>query len=141
MILTMVLSCSLLEAAEGQVKGKQDVIRSDIPQYIISKLGLNRDRITELRQELECDAAEVDKERLLNNEDKPSAKQLPSENDFELVKLISNGAYGAVYLVRHKETRQRFAMKKLNKANLVLRNQVNYNRLQPTRELTQVFCV
>lgn len=29
-----------------------------------------------------------------------------------------------MYLVRHKETRQRFALKKLLKSNLVLRNQV-----------------
>jgi len=50
----------------------------------------------------------------------------PSENDFETVKLISNGAYGAVFLVRHKETRQPFALKKINKLNLILRNQVAY---------------
>lgn len=30
----------------------------------------------------------------------------------------------AVYLVRHKDTRQRFAMKKINRQNLVLRNQI-----------------
>jgi len=30
----------------------------------------------------------------------------------------------AVFLVRHKETRQRFAMKKINKQNLILRNQI-----------------
>lgn len=30
----------------------------------------------------------------------------------------------AVYLVRHRETRQRFAMKKINKQNLILRNQI-----------------
>lgn len=30
----------------------------------------------------------------------------------------------AVYLVRHTATRQRFAMKKINKQNLLLRNQV-----------------
>jgi microtubule-associated serine/threonine kinase len=101
----------------GQVKDKTD-IRSDIPQYIISKLGLNRDRITELRQELECEAD--------SSGERPAAVPLkmPTEADFEVVKLISNGAYGAVYLVRNKETRQRFAMKKINKANLVLRNQV-----------------
>lgn len=34
------------------------------------------------------------------------------------------GVYRAVYLVRHKETRQRFAMKKINRQNLVLRNQI-----------------
>lgn len=30
----------------------------------------------------------------------------------------------AVFLVRHKSTRQRFAMKKINKQNLILRNQI-----------------
>ncbi|NWI85318.1 MAST4 kinase, partial [Pitta sordida] len=30
----------------------------------------------------------------------------------------------AVYFVRHRETRQRFAMKKINKQNLILRNQI-----------------
>ena len=49
---------------------------------------------------------------------------LPKESDYEVVKLVSNGAYGAVYLVRHRETRQRFAMKKINKRNLLLRNQI-----------------
>lgn len=34
------------------------------------------------------------------------------------------GVHRAVYLVRHKETRQRFAMKKINRQNLVLRNQI-----------------
>lgn len=29
-----------------------------------------------------------------------------------------------MFLVRHKETRQRFAMKKINKQNLILRNQI-----------------
>lgn len=48
----------------------------------------------------------------------------PCEDDFEVAKLISNGAYGAVYLVKHKESRQRFALKKINKQNLILRNQV-----------------
>jgi len=51
--------------------------------------------------------------------------QVPSEGDFEIVKLISKGAYGVVYLVRLKENRQRFAMKKIGKNNLMLRNQVD----------------
>ena len=54
----------------------------------------------------------------------------PSDNDFEELKLISNGAYGAVYLVKHKETRQRFALKKINKQNLILRNQVSADLAQ-----------
>ena len=34
-------------------------------------------------------------------------------------------SFRAVYLVRHKFTQQRFAMKKIWKQNLVLRNQVD----------------
>lgn len=51
-------------------------------------------------------------------------KKIPSEDDYEVLKLISNGAYGAVFLVKEKQTKQRFAMKKINKNNLMLRNQV-----------------
>ncbi|XP_020798031.1 microtubule-associated serine/threonine-protein kinase 1 [Drosophila serrata] len=205
----------LLEAAEGQAKA-MPVIKADIPQYIIHKLGLNRDPIAELQQELR-ETQQMCSEQvtvmadptqpggsclLLNSPLTSAAKQLsslaldsialdagsgtatpqqppqtpvatgdtapsfamavgqlseekagtsssssgtgpgasaggltgapaqqqqqpsPHENDFDIVKLISNGAYGAVYLVKHKTTRQRFAMKKINKNNLILRNQV-----------------
>ena len=47
----------------------------------------------------------------------------PSEEDFEVVKNISNGAYGAVFLVRQRKTGQLFAMKRINKRNLALHNQ------------------
>lgn len=141
----------LLEAAEGQARGVYGVT-TNVPQYIIGKLGLNRDPLAELQNDLSnldnliesnsCedggpvqrsstpkpDAREdsqsssgsgCEKEKSKN----PSFKE-PSENDFDTIKLISNGAYGAVYLVKHKETRQPFALKKINKQNLILRNQV-----------------
>uniref|UniRef100_A0A8B9F9C8 non-specific serine/threonine protein kinase n=1 Tax=Amazona collaria TaxID=241587 RepID=A0A8B9F9C8_9PSIT len=101
----------LLEAAEGHAKVGQG-IKTDIPRYIISQLGLVKDPL-EGREAL----------RLCQ----PSAtapRRKPCEGDFETIKLISNGAYGAVYLVRHRETRQRFALKKINKQNLILRNQI-----------------
>ena len=47
-----------------------------------------------------------------------------TQDDFDRIKLISQGAYAAVYLVKHKETRQRFAMKRISKSSLQLRNQV-----------------
>uniref|UniRef100_A0A8C2CCI1 non-specific serine/threonine protein kinase n=1 Tax=Cyprinus carpio TaxID=7962 RepID=A0A8C2CCI1_CYPCA len=76
----------LLEAAEGHAKEGQG-IKTDIPRYIISQLGLTRD---------------------------PLEGRRTSVHGFEY----------AVYLVRHKETKQRFAMKKINKQNLMLRNQI-----------------
>lgn len=143
----------LLEAAEGQAKTMQG-IKADLPQYIIHKLGLNRDPIAELQMDLQHEEIAVAVGK--NDEDESTSEhdlsgigqlnlnsstasvesqsdttppvlqqqQAPNESDFEVAKLISNGAYGAVYLVKHKQTRQRFAMKKINKNNLILRNQV-----------------
>ena len=119
----------LLEAAEGQAKQH---IKADIPKYIIDKLGLTRDPLADI-----ADVSAVDHRRSCTPEPGASGgttnddvltelkKTAPQEGDFEVIKLVSNGAYGAVYLVRHKETRQRYAMKKLLKRNLMLRNQVD----------------
>uniref|UniRef100_A0A8C0KQS8 non-specific serine/threonine protein kinase n=1 Tax=Canis lupus dingo TaxID=286419 RepID=A0A8C0KQS8_CANLU len=107
----------LLEAAEGHAKEGQG-IKCDIPRYIVSQLGLTRDPLEEARLPLAF--ALVFQGRGAS----VTSKRTPSEEDFETIKLISNGAYGAVFLVRHKSTRQRFAMKKVNKQNLILRNQI-----------------
>uniref|UniRef100_A0AAX7SK97 non-specific serine/threonine protein kinase n=1 Tax=Astatotilapia calliptera TaxID=8154 RepID=A0AAX7SK97_ASTCA len=85
----------LLEAAEGHAKVGQG-IKTDIPRYIISQLGLTRDPL------------------------EGKFNQLSSEASNEVCLVFGR----AVYLVRHKETRQRFAMKKINRQNLVLRNQI-----------------
>ncbi|XP_030288759.1 microtubule-associated serine/threonine-protein kinase 3 isoform X5 [Sparus aurata] len=119
----------LLEAAEGHAKVGQG-IKTDIPRYIISQLGLTRDPLEDMVQLEQYDVGpSVSVEPDANVENKAPqtltpTRRKPFESDFETIKLISNGAYGAVYLVRHKETRQRFAMKKINRQNLVLRNQI-----------------
>ncbi|XP_068095660.1 microtubule-associated serine/threonine-protein kinase 2 isoform X4 [Hyperolius riggenbachi] len=119
----------LLEAAEGHAK-EGEGIKSDIPRYIISQLGLNRDPLEEMAQLNSYDSSNADTPETDDSVEGRSTtavihtKKTPSEEEFENIKLISNGAYGAVYLVRHKGTRQRFAMKKINKQNLILRNQI-----------------
>ncbi|XP_051897750.1 microtubule-associated serine/threonine-protein kinase 1-like isoform X2 [Pristis pectinata] len=117
----------LLEAAEDHAKEGHGV-KIDIPRYIISQLGLTRDPLEEMAHLDTYDNASLNTQELVDLIDgrgsagKPT--KAPSEEDFDTIKLISNGAYGAVYLVRHRETRQRFAMKKINKQNLILRNQI-----------------
>ncbi|XP_043984318.1 microtubule-associated serine/threonine-protein kinase 2 isoform X4 [Gambusia affinis] len=122
----------LLEAAEGHAKEGQG-IKSDIPRYIISQLGLTRDPLEEMTQLSSYDSGNPETPETDDSVDSQSTAipatpqtkpKTPREEDFENIKLISNGAYGAVYLVRHRETRQRFAMKKINKQNLILRNQI-----------------
>uniref|UniRef100_A0A096MI59 non-specific serine/threonine protein kinase n=1 Tax=Poecilia formosa TaxID=48698 RepID=A0A096MI59_POEFO len=125
-----------LEAAEGQAKVGQG-IKTDIPRYIISQLGLTRDPLEEMvhleQQTSPCqrsasresdDSGEATPVQMQSRAACTPPRRKPLESDFETIKLISNGAYGAVYLVRHKETRQRFAMKKINRQNLILRNQI-----------------
>ncbi|XP_055060408.2 microtubule-associated serine/threonine-protein kinase 1 isoform X1 [Misgurnus anguillicaudatus] len=114
----------LLEAAEDHAKEGQ-LIKADIPRYIISQLGLTRDPLEDVVNLESYDSEgphtpETDD----SAEGKLKAMKPPCESDFQTIKLISNGAYGAVYLVRHRDTRQRFAMKKINKQNLILRNQI-----------------
>ncbi|XP_077964035.1 microtubule-associated serine/threonine-protein kinase 2 isoform X3 [Gasterosteus aculeatus] len=123
----------LLEAAEGHAKEGQG-IKCDIPRYIISQLGLTRDPLEEMAQLSSYDSGNPETPETDDSVDgqgtpvpaaPPQSKtKAPREEDFENIKLISNGAYGTVFLVRHKETRQRFAMKKINKQNLILRNQI-----------------
>ncbi|KAM9283603.1 microtubule-associated serine/threonine-protein kinase 2 isoform 2-T2 [Morus bassanus] len=115
----------LLEAAEGHAKEGQG-IKCDIPRYIISQLGLTRDPLEEMAQLNSYDSPDTPEtdDSVEGRGASVQSKKTPSEEEFETIKLISNGAYGAVYLVRHKTTRQRFAMKKINKQNLILRNQI-----------------
>lgn len=122
-----------LEAAEGQAKGGPG-IKTDIPKYIISQLGLTRDPLEDMVQLEQTSpshrASSKDSDAIGDTSPLQSRaactppRRKPLESDFETIKLISNGAYGAVFLVRHKETRQRFAMKKINRQNLILRNQI-----------------
>ncbi|XP_018600268.2 microtubule-associated serine/threonine-protein kinase 4 isoform X11 [Scleropages formosus] len=119
----------LLEAAEGHAKEGQG-IKTDIPRYIISQLGLTRDPLEEIAQLASYDSGIAETPETDDSVSSQSlsaalrSRRKPCGTDFEMIKLISNGAYGAVYLVRHKETKQRFAMKKINKQNLILRNQI-----------------
>ncbi|XP_059588261.1 microtubule-associated serine/threonine-protein kinase 1 isoform X2 [Alligator mississippiensis] len=116
----------LLEAAEDHAK-EGHLVKTDIPRYIISQLGLTRDPFPDVVHLEEQDSGgsnTPETDDLAESRGSLRPKKPPGEGDFETIKLISNGAYGAVYLVRHKETRQRFAMKKINKQNLLLRNQM-----------------
>ncbi|XP_047036961.1 microtubule-associated serine/threonine-protein kinase 3 isoform X1 [Helicoverpa zea] len=118
----------LLEAAEGHAKHQQG-ITTDIPQYIIHKLGLSRDPLAELHAPPPPPPPQNTSPSKSRGRQSPPSGQgsnsaPPSENDYHVIKLISNGAYGAVYLVKHKQTRTRYAMKKISKNNLILRNQV-----------------
>ncbi|KAJ6247933.1 serine/threonine-protein kinase pkga-related [Anaeramoeba flamelloides] len=53
-----------------------------------------------------------------------SSKNIPSISDFELVKHISSGSYGQVFLARKKQTNDLFAIKVLEKQDMTLKNLV-----------------
>ncbi|KAF7636971.1 hypothetical protein Mgra_00003550 [Meloidogyne graminicola] len=131
------------EVAVREQLGSGSARVPDLPQYILTKLGLNKNISTLEQNNVHTEEGEEENDErkggLLEQEtqikeqdlsDKllppPSTcqREAPKEEDFEYIRLISNGAYGAVYLVKHKKTRQRFALKKMKKHTLLLRNQV-----------------
>ncbi|XP_031950369.1 LOW QUALITY PROTEIN: microtubule-associated serine/threonine-protein kinase 1 [Corvus moneduloides] len=116
----------LLAATAGRAEGP---LRADTPRYLLRQLGRARGGRTDMLHLEEPDSGGTNtpepEEGAEGRAAAPRPKEPPGESDFETIKLISNGAYGAVYLVRHTATRQRFAMKKINKQNLLLRNQVH----------------
>lgn len=48
------------------------------------------------------------------------------EADFEMITVIGKGAFGEVILVRHRTNRNYYAMKKLRKADMLRKEQVNH---------------
>ncbi|KAJ3038417.1 hypothetical protein HDV00_000605 [Rhizophlyctis rosea] len=54
----------------------------------------------------------------------PIARSTPSIKDFEIIKPISKGAFGSVYLAKKRTTGDYFAIKVLKKADMVAKNQV-----------------
>jgi microtubule-associated serine/threonine kinase len=62
--------------------------------------------------------------RLLPATNRFLSQRTPTEDDFQIVKLISHGAYGTVDLVKHRHTHERYAVKKISKTHLILRNQI-----------------
>uniref|UniRef100_A0A8D3D139 non-specific serine/threonine protein kinase n=1 Tax=Scophthalmus maximus TaxID=52904 RepID=A0A8D3D139_SCOMX len=117
----------LLEAAEDHAKEGQ-LMKADIPRYIISQLGLTRDPLEVLKSTLlytqpYCMAYRWNIFLLFLST--VSSCCLFFNTSFALFcTCLSRLCSSAVYLVRHRETRQRFAMKKINKQNLILRNQI-----------------
>lgn len=63
--------------------------------------------------------------RLNNSQAPPQGRPTqPSIKDFEIIKPISKGAFGSVYLSKKKSTGEYFAIKVLKKADMVAKNQV-----------------
>lgn len=62
--------------------------------------------------------------RLMGLTPAPQRAQPPSIKDFEIIKPISKGAFGSVYLAKKKLTGEYFAIKVLRKSDMVAKNQV-----------------
>jgi serine/threonine-protein kinase RIM15 len=63
--------------------------------------------------------------RLTSSVSAPQARAVPpSIKDFEIIKPISKGAFGSVYLSKKKSTGDYYAIKVLKKADMVAKNQV-----------------
>ncbi|XP_058791895.1 serine/threonine-protein kinase S6KL isoform X2 [Phymastichus coffea] len=55
-------------------------------------------------------------------------RETPLKNDYIFIDIISKGAYGRVYKVKHKETKEVFALKIISKAKIVAESAVEQSK-------------
>lgn len=85
----------LLESAEHAAKEGKHVVKTDIPQYIIQQLGLNKDPVEEMKSLSKQRSSSSSEDETDGESQNRSPDRNPvSEDDFVVTKLISNGAYG-----------------------------------------------
>ncbi|KAM4043833.1 microtubule-associated serine/threonine-protein kinase 4-like [Anomaloglossus baeobatrachus] len=108
------------ETSEGDSEEGQNL---NIPDCDTSQKGLNTDLIegTSVPANTErgiCETPEIVHESASAASGSLNVMRSPCKSDFDPIKLISFGGFGAVHLVRHKDTKQICAMKKMDKQNL-----------------------
>lgn len=69
-------------------------------------------------------------EDILNNKDCPQTNNKISKDDFERIKLLGRGTFGAVYLVRKLSSNKLYAMKILKKDLVKMKNQVDHTKTE-----------
>lgn len=97
--------------SESEVKGESAVSRKPFMSLFSAILKSQRSRTPSARPE---EAAER------------SPSKMPSIQDFEIVKPVSKGAYGKVYIGRKKTTGDLYAIKILKKEDMVRKNMVSH---------------
>ncbi|KAM4041811.1 microtubule-associated serine/threonine-protein kinase 4-like isoform 2-T2 [Anomaloglossus baeobatrachus] len=108
------------ETSEGDSEERQHL---NSPDCDTSQQGLNTDMIEGITVPANtecgiCETPEIVHESASAVSGSLNVMKNPSKSDFDPIKLISFGGFGAVHLVRHKATKQICAMKKMDKQNL-----------------------
>ncbi|CAJ0950641.1 unnamed protein product, partial [Ranitomeya imitator] len=113
-------SLERLETSDGDSKEGQNL---NIADPDTSEPGLNSDLTEEITVPANgdsgiCETSEIIHESASALIGSLNPERNPCKSDYKTIKLISSGAFGAVHLVRHKETDQICAVKKIDKENL-----------------------
>ncbi|XP_077149176.1 microtubule-associated serine/threonine-protein kinase 3-like isoform X1 [Ranitomeya variabilis] len=113
-------SLERLETSDGDSKEGQHL---NIADPDTSESGLNSDLTEEITLLANadsgiCETPEISHESASDLIGSLNPERNPCKSDYKPIKLISSGAFGAVHLVRHKDTDQICAVKKIDKENL-----------------------
>ncbi|XP_073425235.1 ribosomal protein S6 kinase 2 alpha-like [Dendrobates tinctorius] len=109
-----------LETSEDDSKETQNLHIADPDTR---QLGLNPDLMEGITVPANTDGGICETPEIIQESDSASIGsynpwRLPCKNDYKPIKLISSGSFGAVHLVRHKDSNQVCAMKKIDIQNL-----------------------
>lgn len=128
-------------SAAGSSRARANTSKAELAkrkiETLFQSLSIERDaakkRATELEERLAgMEVRESEKERMRKEHAQREIAFLRerrrpmSEADFEMISIIGKGAFGEVMLVRHKKNGNYYAMKKLRKADMLRKEQVNH---------------
>ncbi|KAM4043262.1 microtubule-associated serine/threonine-protein kinase 3-like isoform 2-T2 [Anomaloglossus baeobatrachus] len=123
--------CSLerQETSEGDSEERQNL---NVPDPDSSQQELNHDLI-EITLPANTDGGLCERPEIINESASAligsyNPRRNPCKSDYKPIQLIGHGAFGDIHLVRHKDTNQIYAMKKIQK-----------QKLKEPRRLEQVF--
>ena len=127
----MVPPSSPLRLSKPRLPSGPEMLPSPITSPLLSNLDLSSPAMAaqhHRRQSSATSSADMSKAPLsprLSAISQPQTRAVPpSIKDFEIIKPISKGAFGSVYLSKKKSTGDYFAIKVLKKADMVAKNQV-----------------
>jgi serine/threonine kinase 38 len=100
---------------------------------------LKREEWEELKRKMEeLNLSEIEKKLIKDEVFRLQAEQMREKRketsvfDFESVAIIGRGAFGEVRVVRHKETGEVLAMKKISKTEMIRKNQIAHVKSERT---------
>ncbi|EGG22420.1 protein serine/threonine kinase [Cavenderia fasciculata] len=124
-----------LRTAEEVINSSPRIFRTSYPRVLISPRNADIPNFCDFklataagRNRSDSDPTQTRQSLLDISNSRP--KGIPTIDDFQIIKPITKGGFGKVYLAKKKRTGDIYAIKRLKKSDMVKKNQVNHVKIE-----------